>query len=133
MAALARLMGPQTEEGSLLCSRLSANRARHELAELKPGWRRRRYAALEAATTLRLCGLTFELTPTAEAGTVSLDCDDANLATGQAYSACRSGSAVERGVRPHRAPPLLQTCIAGSQLPPESRQRSCAMKVVIRG
>jgi hypothetical protein len=49
-----------------------------------------------------VCGLTFELTPTAEAGTVSLDCDDANLATGQAYSACRSGSAVERGVRRRR-------------------------------
>ena len=48
-----------------------------------------------------LCSLTFELTPTAEAGSVSLGCDDATLATGQAYAACRSGSAVERGVRPH--------------------------------
>jgi hypothetical protein len=47
--------------------------------------------------------ITFELTPTTEAGTVSLDCENANLATGQAYSACRSGSAVERGVRRHGA------------------------------
>ena len=45
--------------------------------------------------------LTFELTPTAEAGAVSPVRDDANAGTDRAYSACRSGSGVERGVRPH--------------------------------
>ena len=47
--------------------------------------------------------LTFELTPTAEAGAVSPVCDDATAGADRAYSACRSGSGVERGVRPHRA------------------------------
>jgi hypothetical protein len=46
-----------------------------------------------------LCGLTFELTPTAEAGAVSPVCDDATAGADRAYSACRSGSGVERGVR----------------------------------
>jgi hypothetical protein len=45
-------------------------------------------------------GLTFELTPTAEAGSVSLVRDDAPRAADQAYAACRSGSGVERRVRP---------------------------------
>jgi hypothetical protein len=48
-----------------------------------------------------LCGLTFELTPAAEAGGVSLVRDDAPSAADQAYAARRSGSGVERGVRPH--------------------------------
>ena len=39
-----------------------------------------------------LCGLTFELTPTAEAGTVSRDGDDSTFGAGPAYGACRSGS-----------------------------------------
>ncbi len=47
--------------------------------------------------------LTFELTPTAEAGAVSPVCDDATADADRAYSACRSGSGVELGVRPHRA------------------------------
>jgi hypothetical protein len=47
-----------------------------------------------------LCSLTFELTPTAEADGVSLVRDDAPRAADQAYDGCRSGSAVERGVRP---------------------------------
>jgi hypothetical protein len=64
-----------------------------------------------------VCGLTFELTPTAEAGSVSLDCDDANLATGQAYAACRSGSAVERGVRPHCAYASLSQSSAPERSP----------------
>ena len=50
-----------------------------------------------------LCGLTFELTPRAEAGTVSPDCDDATTGAGRAYSACRSESGVERVVRRHPA------------------------------
>ena len=48
-----------------------------------------------------LCSLTFELTPTAEAGAVSPVTDDATTGRHRAYSACRSGSGVERGVRPH--------------------------------
>ena len=50
-----------------------------------------------------LRGLTFELTPTAEAGSVSRDCDDSTTGAGPAYAACRSGSGVERGVRPRSA------------------------------
>ena len=47
-----------------------------------------------------VCGLTFELTPTAEAGVVSPVRDDATAGTDRAYNACRSGSGAERGVRP---------------------------------
>jgi len=47
-----------------------------------------------------LCGLTLELTPTAEADGVSLVRDDAPSAADQAYDGCRSGSGVERLVRP---------------------------------
>ncbi len=38
--------------------------------------------------------------PTTEAGGVSLGCDDASWTATQAYDGCRSGSALERGVRP---------------------------------
>jgi hypothetical protein len=48
------------------------------------------------------CCLTFELTPTAEAGVVSPVRDDATAGTDRAYNACRSGSGAERGVRPQR-------------------------------
>ena len=48
-----------------------------------------------------LCRLTFELTPTAEAGGVSPVTDDATNGGRRAYDACRSGSGAERGVRPH--------------------------------
>jgi hypothetical protein len=41
-----------------------------------------------------VCGLTFELTPTAEAGSVRLVRDDASKAADQPYAACRSGSAL---------------------------------------
>jgi hypothetical protein len=47
--------------------------------------------------------LTFELTPTAEAGGVSPVRENSTSAADRAYAACRSGSAVERGVRPHRS------------------------------
>jgi hypothetical protein len=47
------------------------------------------------------CGLTFEFTRPAEAGAVSPVCDDATAGTRRAYSACRSGSGVQRVVRPH--------------------------------
>ena len=46
-------------------------------------------------------GLTFEFTRPAEAGGVSPACDDATAGTRRAYNACRSGSGVQRGVRPH--------------------------------
>jgi hypothetical protein len=55
--------------------------------------------------TRRVCGLTFELTPTAEAATVSPGCDDSTTGAARAYSGCRSGSGVERGVRRHPALP----------------------------
>ena len=47
--------------------------------------------------------LTFELTPTVEAGGVSPVREDATAGADRAYAACRSGSGVERGVRPHPA------------------------------
>ena len=46
-------------------------------------------------------GLTFEFTRPAEAGVVSLACDDATAGTRWAYNACRSGSGVQRVVRRH--------------------------------
>ena len=51
-----------------------------------------------------LRGLTFELTPTAEAGGVSPVTDDATNDGRWAYDACRSGSGAERGVRQHTTP-----------------------------
>ena len=45
--------------------------------------------------------ITFELTPRAEAGAVSRGRDDGTSSADPAYSACRSESGVERGVRPH--------------------------------
>jgi hypothetical protein len=50
---------------------------------------------------MNVCGLTFEFTRPAEAGGVSLVRDDATAGTDQAYTACRSGSGVQRVVRPH--------------------------------
>ena len=54
-----------------------------------------------------MCCLTFELTPRAEAGTVSRDGDDGSAGAGPAYSACRSESGVERGVLRHRSAAVL--------------------------
>ena len=48
-------------------------------------------------------GLTFELTPRAEASGVSLVRDDSTTGADQAYAACRSESGVERVVRRHCA------------------------------
>jgi len=62
-----------------------------------------RLSALGVPDGRFLCGLTFELTPRAEAGAVSLVRDDATAAADQAYSARRSESGVERVVRPHCA------------------------------
>lgn len=64
-----------------------------------------------------LCRLTFEVTPTAEVGTVSLVRDDAPSAADQAYSACRSGSGVDRGVRPHLRALTLAVRVHFLQLP----------------
>ena len=49
-----------------------------------------------------LCRPTFEFTRPAEEGGVSLVRDDATAGTNQAYTACRSGSGVQRAVRPQR-------------------------------
>jgi hypothetical protein len=51
-------------------------------------------------------GLTFEFTRPAEAGGVGPVRDDATAGTHRAYTACRSGSGVQRVVRPHS--PLLR-------------------------
>ena len=67
-------------------------------------------ARLEPRAEACLCGLTFELTPTAEAGAVRPGCDDLTGGAARPYSACRSGSGVERGVRPRRSS-VERTCI----------------------
>ncbi len=64
--------------------------------------RRRECRRLVAPEHFRLRILTFEVASTTELGTVSLVRDDAPSAADQAYSACRSGSGGDRGVRPHR-------------------------------
>jgi hypothetical protein len=48
-----------------------------------------------------LGGITFELTPRAEASGVSPGRDNSSGGADRAYAACRSASGVERGVRPH--------------------------------
>ena len=62
-----------------------------------------------------LCGLTFELTPTAEAGAVRPGGDDSTAGADRPYSACRSGSGVERVVRPrphrYRATPAARNAL----------------------
>ena len=73
-----------------VCSRSTTNSA----------WRFRRvFEWLRRICVGGLRGLTFELTPTAEAGGVSPVRDDATPDADRAYDACRSGSGVERGVR----------------------------------
>jgi hypothetical protein len=49
----------------------------------------------------RLCGLTFELTPTAEAGAVSPRRDDDHKARRGLTAPAVVGRGVERGVRQH--------------------------------
>ena len=67
-------------------------------------WFERRPAARQPERLVVIwCGLTFELTPRAEAGTVSRDGDDGSAGAGPAYSACRSESGGERVVRSHCA------------------------------
>jgi antitoxin Phd len=50
-----------------------------------------------------VCGLTFELTPTAEAGRLGPGGENVPRTSDRAKVACRSGSGVERGVRRRRA------------------------------
>ncbi len=47
-----------------------------------------------------MCGLTFELTPTVEAGAVSLARDDARVPRARLTAPAVAGRGVERGVRP---------------------------------
>ena len=69
---------------------------------------RLRRAVLRSADQAAKRGLTFELTPTAEAGAVRPGGDDSTAGADRPYSACRSGSGVERVVRRRRTQPLLQ-------------------------
>jgi hypothetical protein len=71
---------------------------------------------------LRFCGLTFELTPTAEAGGVSPVTDDATTGGRPAYDPCRSGSGAERGVRPHAGLGVMQ-------VPSSRRDKATAVKL----
>ncbi len=57
------------------------------------------------------CGLTFELTPTAEAGRLARAVQH-KPARRAGKMACRSGSGAERGVRPHRAQAAEPTHLA---------------------
>jgi hypothetical protein len=61
------------------------------------------------------CRLTFELTPTAEAGVVSPVSDDATAGTHRAYNACRSGSGAERGVRRQRGVSFTRVAFISSR------------------
>ena len=70
-----------------------------------------------------LRGLTFELTPRAEAGAVSPTGDDGTAGARRAYSACRSESGVERGVRPRRA----CVCQCDAFLTPLRKSRSASL------
>jgi len=54
---------------------------------------------------LGLCGLTFELTPTAEAGSVRLGRENVHRTSDQPYAACRSGSALNEGLGVAFVPP----------------------------
>jgi len=54
-----------------------------------------------AATVSWFCGLTFELTPTAEAGAVSPDCENAGKPQAGLTAPAVAGRGVERGVRRH--------------------------------
>jgi len=64
-------------------------------------------AEIGGSQGVELCGLTFELTPRAEAGGVSPGRDDSTTGADWAYTACRSESGVERVVRPHAARALI--------------------------
>jgi hypothetical protein len=74
-----------------------------------------------STNTAFVCGLTFEVTPPAQAGGVRLVRDDAPCAADQPYAACRSGSALTEGLglteRPFRgkaARPAQPRCIGAS-------------------
>jgi hypothetical protein len=66
-------------------------------------WLAEKRAALWIAARSRaaVCCITFELTPTAEAGTVSLDCENAQGPQARLTVPAVAGRGVERGVRPH--------------------------------
>ena len=59
------------------------------------------------------CGLTFELTPTAAAGRLGPGGENVPRTSDRAKVACRSGSGVERGVRPSRRPTMPRTTRCG--------------------
>jgi len=65
-----------------------------------------------------LRGLTFELTPTAEASLVRPGGDDGTAGAARPYKACRSGSGVERVVRPRSSEAHLESpaSIVGTKL-----------------
>ena len=85
-------------------SRLDAGHACRELPKVKRCWLLRLLTVLRTATTLGLCGLTFELTPTVEASAVSPDGDDVTLVLAGLTALAVAGRGVERGVRPHSTP-----------------------------
>jgi hypothetical protein len=53
-----------------------------------------------------VCGLTFELKPTTEVGTVRLGCDDAGWPQASLAVPAVVGRRLERGVRPHFESPV---------------------------
>jgi hypothetical protein len=73
-----------------LDTHLADDYAREQLCSKDPG--RSRSA---------LCGLTFELKPTTEVGTVSLDCEDAGWPQARLTVPAVVGRRLERGVRHH--------------------------------
>jgi hypothetical protein len=56
---------------------------------------------IAARTRAAWCGLTFELKPTTEVGTVRLGCEDAGWPQASLTVPAVVGRRLERGVRPH--------------------------------
>ncbi len=97
---VARACADSVEWGDSLCGR-AGRRGRGEYPEHVSARPMATRTAVESHRTRQLMPNVRAKLP-AEAGAVSPVRDDANAGTDRAYSACRSGSGVERGVRPRR-------------------------------
>ena len=136
MAALVRLMDMPTVNGPTSGGVASVPAIRcRELLKARRCWLLRLLAALRTATTLGLCGLTFELTPTDPVGAVSPVRDDAGRPRTGLTAPAGAGRGVERGVRPHRGAPTSAVVTHFLQLPVVMTRPSAhsVMTVVVLG
>jgi hypothetical protein len=76
------------------CARAAGARQRGGIAQAS----RLRRAVLRSADSVAKRGLTFELTPTVEAGAVRRGTENVHRTCGPPYSACRSGSGLSEGL-----------------------------------